>query len=63
MKICICSNVSDRTIQQLVNSQLSIKEVADQLKISKNCGKCWNQFQELFDKTKESMVTGILQDN
>lgn len=59
MKICICSNVSDKTIVQIINedNQATIQSIADQLKISKNCGKCWQQFKELFDKTKESIVT------
>lgn len=58
MKICICSNVNDKTIRQFImkDSQLTIKDVADELKISKNCGKCWDQFNEIYNETKQSIV-------
>lgn len=40
MIICICANISDSTIQKLLNSGLTLEEVVEESQIGAKCGKC-----------------------
>ena len=66
MIICICNNISDRKIKQLIGGgEYRFKEIQQRLGVSTNCGQCKAIVLDIIESeynkinTKKSAVSGL----
>lgn len=56
MIICVCSNVSDKTIRKLIEEGHTAKEIVEITQACKSCHKCAEALKEILkDGTKDKI--------
>jgi bacterioferritin-associated ferredoxin len=53
MICCVCNNISDRQIISAINAGYNKKQIVNEFRIGKKCGKCVLYTKQLIKKTQE----------